>query len=60
MGAVHFRLASLNVVCKENMDTFHYFTSTDLDEEVLNAFAEVYHFTLASINYHDVSLSVYS
>ena len=56
MGAVHFRLASLSEVCEENMDTFHYFTSTELGEEVLNDFAEVYHFTLASMNYHRVSL----
>ena len=42
------------------MDTFHYCTSTELDGEVLKDFADVYHFTLASLNYHHVSLSVYS
>ena len=60
MGAFHFRLASLSEVCEENMDTFHHFTSTEVDEEVLNDFAEVYYCTLASLNYHHVSLSAYS
>ena len=56
MGAFHFRLASVSEVSEENMDTFHYFTATELDEEVLNDFAEVYHVTLANMNYHHVSL----
>ena len=60
MSAFYFRLASLSEVCEENMDIFHYFTSTELDEEVPNDFTEVYHFTLASMNYHHVSLSMYS
>ena len=58
MDALHFRLASLSEVCEKNMDTFRYVTSTELDEEVLNDFAEVHHFTLACMNYDHLNLSV--
>jgi len=55
VGAFHFRLASLSEVCEENMDTFHHFTSTEVDEEVLNDFAEKKHsviqFMLLKPNY---------